>query len=206
MDELKFQVGQQWKARNGEIRTITKVLDPSLMYPIYSDGVSGQESHSILGSVWISIGRIHPISRPLDLVELISSSPSPDTARPNEPLAPGELKEQNSERLDPTLRNNNQQGKLPLHLIPAEWEMFLAEVLAFGATKYPEDSWKNYTNIEALLASSRRHILKYRLGEDHDPESNLHHLAPAAWNLLAALSLIVGGKTDRTTSFKKETK
>lgn len=95
-------------------------------------------------------------------------------------------KQQTSEH---TLRYN--QNKTMYDLIPWEWERALAEIFTFGAKKYAPHNWKKSLNttdhaqvVQDRLASARRHIAAWQSGERDDPESKVHHLAQASWNLL----------------------
>lgn len=64
----------------------------------------------------------------------------------------------------------------------------VSQVGTFGANKYTADGWKSvedgYNRYENALM---RHLLKYWQGEEIDNESELTHLAHAAWNLLAMI-------------------
>lgn len=75
-------------------------------------------------------------------------------------------------------------GKLQYSLIPAETLQALAEVLSFGATKYAPNNWQLVQDGERrYLDALYRHLQAYRLGEDVDPESGLHHLSHALTNV-----------------------
>ena len=75
-------------------------------------------------------------------------------------------------------------GKLLYSLIPPETSKALAEVLSFGAQKYPPDNWMLVENgKQRYLDALYRHLQAYRFGEAVDPESGLHHLAHALSNV-----------------------
>jgi dATP/dGTP diphosphohydrolase len=74
--------------------------------------------------------------------------------------------------------------KVRLDLVPAEWVMGLGEVLTFGAKKYEANLWRRGMAFSACIGSSLRHIYKWTMGEEKDPDSGLHHLLHAAVNLL----------------------
>lgn len=92
-------------------------------------------------------------------------------------------------------------GKLRWELLPVEWQEELVKVFTKGAVKYQAENWKNSIGTEDShqfkqdrLGSALRHIAAYRKGEHIDPETvagaeeiPTHHLAHAAWNLLAIL-------------------
>lgn len=70
----------------------------------------------------------------------------------------------------------------------ALWKV--CEVGTFGAAKYTDDGWLEVDNGEARYADAGlRHYLKSCMGESHDPDSGLEHLAHEAWNALARLEL-----------------
>lgn len=80
------------------------------------------------------------------------------------------------------------QGKLRLDLIPAEWELELGNVTTKGSLKYAPRNWERGMAWMKMIGCAKRHILKFLLGEHYDPETGCHHLALAAWNLLALMS------------------
>jgi len=69
------------------------------------------------------------------------------------------------------------EDKLRYELIPPEALESLAKVLSYGAKKYAPDSWKNLKNFEDRYTGAiLRHFQAWRLGEDIDFETGLHHL------------------------------
>jgi len=77
------------------------------------------------------------------------------------------------------------RGKVRPDLIPADAELGIAAVLAYGAKKYPEDSWDKIPGAKKrYVAAYRRHMLYWTMGEINDPESQLPHLDHAICNLL----------------------
>lgn len=80
------------------------------------------------------------------------------------------------------------EGKTRYDLIPPEWEQALAEVLTAGAAKYAERNWERGMAWSKCVGCVRRHIFKWLRGEQYDDETGCHHLAHAAWNLLALMS------------------
>jgi len=64
----------------------------------------------------------------------------------------------------------------------------VAKVGTFGAVKYTDNGWKSVPNgIRRYRSAAYRHLLAL---EFLDKDSNLPHLAHAAWNCLAALELL----------------
>lgn len=86
-------------------------------------------------------------------------------------------------------------GKLRLDLVPPEAMFALAEVFAFGATKYAEFGWEEGgLSAKRLYAAALRHLTAYwqahRLDDEDgqlDPESGLPHL----YHALACISMLV---------------
>jgi len=68
------------------------------------------------------------------------------------------------------------QGKLRFDLIAPEMDLALAKVLTYGATKYKDRNWEMGLPITNYLASAKRHLNKFELGEDIDEESGLKHI------------------------------
>ena len=60
-----------------------------------------------------------------------------------------------------------------------------------GAVKYSDNGWKDVPNARnRYLDAGDRHFDKYLQGKEvYDPESGVHHLGAAVWNLLAVLEL-----------------
>lgn len=77
-------------------------------------------------------------------------------------------------------------GKLEYRLIPPESLKAVAEVLAFGNTKYAPFSWALVPS-EDYVDAIYRHLAAARLGEVNDKESGLSHLAHAITNLMFLL-------------------
>ena len=66
----------------------------------------------------------------------------------------------------------------------------VSEVGTFGASKYSPDGWKYVPGAyERYQNALYRHLLEDGKGVKVDAESNLDHLAHAAWNILALLEL-----------------
>lgn len=66
----------------------------------------------------------------------------------------------------------------------------VAEVTTHGANKYTPNGWVTVPDAQnRYLDALFRHLLSHTSGQRNDPESNLTHLAHAAWNILAILEL-----------------
>ncbi len=81
-------------------------------------------------------------------------------------------------------------GKPPLALIPRSGTRALAEVFAFGTTKYALHNWRKGILWSELLSSAKRHLDDFIDGEDNDRESGITHLAHAAWNCFALIEYL----------------
>lgn len=75
------------------------------------------------------------------------------------------------------------KDKIRYSLVPTKAHKEWAQVLTFGATKYPADNWRKGFPFSTCLDSLQRHIELYKAGEDIDPESSLSHLAHAMCNI-----------------------
>ena len=68
------------------------------------------------------------------------------------------------------------EGKLRWGLLPFHAFTEVVEVLEFGMRKYAKDNWK-LLDAETAAESFLRHMVKWQMGEEFDPESGLSHLA-----------------------------
>src|SRR5574337_1216255 len=84
-------------------------------------------------------------------------------------------------------------GKVDFSLTPPEWEEALAMVLTRGAAKYARHNWMRGMAWSTMIGCARRHLRSFVAGEKYDPESGCHHLAAAAWNLLALMTYDIRG-------------
>lgn len=87
-------------------------------------------------------------------------------------------------------------GKAPFELIPWEALESVAQVLAYGATKYAAHNWRNGLGRARLIGAAVRHLSAYLQGVDNDDESGLPHLAHAACCVLFALTFHLQGTHD----------
>lgn len=89
----------------------------------------------------------------------------------------------------------NNEGKLRYDLVEPHAMRELVKVFTGGAKKYDDNNWLNGgMDYSKMLASLKRHIAAFELGEDYDPEMSqlvgepVHHMAMAAWNALGIVS------------------
>ena len=80
------------------------------------------------------------------------------------------------------------KGKNRLDLIPPEWLWALGDVLTQGSKKYEPRNWEKGLSWSETLGCAKRHTLKFESGEVYDKETGCHHLAMAAWNILALMT------------------
>ena len=85
-------------------------------------------------------------------------------------------------------------GKVRLGLVLGAFSNALVEVGkvgTYGAQKYTDNGWLDVPKGKARYTDALlRHIFA-EANESHDPDTNLHHAAHAAWNALARLELIL---------------
>lgn len=89
----------------------------------------------------------------------------------------------------------NNEGKLRYDLVEPYAMRELVKVFTGGAKKYDDHNWLNGgMDYSKMLASLKRHIAAFEMGEDYDPEMSelvgepVHHMAMAAWNALGLVS------------------
>lgn len=81
------------------------------------------------------------------------------------------------------------EDKPRFSLVPSASLRAIAQVLTYGARKYPSaDNWKRVDNArERYTDALLRHVYAWMDGEVLDPESGLHHLAHAGCCVLFLL-------------------
>lgn len=77
-----------------------------------------------------------------------------------------------------------EMGKLPVHIVPAEFNLILAAILEYGANKYAPHNFEKGMDPDDLLRGAESHLMAMKAGTLYDPESGLPHAGHAAWNLL----------------------
>lgn len=66
----------------------------------------------------------------------------------------------------------------------------IAKVGTFGAAKYTDGGWVHVPNgFQRYEDAQQRHAAYRHMGQDHDSDSGLLHLAHEAWNAVAKLDL-----------------
>lgn len=80
------------------------------------------------------------------------------------------------------------QGKIRYDLLEPHAIEELAKVFTIGAEKYAPRNWEKGMPWSKVVASLKRHIAEFEKGEDYDKETQLFHMAHAAWNAMALVS------------------
>ena len=82
-------------------------------------------------------------------------------------------------------RGRKDQG-VRFDLIPVAPLWQVAEVYTIGATKYAPRNWENGFDWSKSYAAMQRHLARFWMGEDHDPDGQ-HHLASVVFHALALM-------------------
>jgi predicted HAD superfamily Cof-like phosphohydrolase len=141
------------------------------------------------------INKLKPESRVVEA----SVSFRKTTAPPDPDLTPKE--EKSGPDLDPSASVSLKwdDGKAPIHLVPQQAIAEMAWIFQYGAQKYGEWNWLESEGTPSkgrVFSSILRHLYAWWLGEDHDEESGLHHLAHAASQLLILITYTLRGMGD----------
>ena len=73
-------------------------------------------------------------------------------------------------------------------LMPVWAQEEIARVFGWGATKYDDHNWRKGYKWGYSFGAMMRHAWAFWRGEDHDPESGLHHMAHVAWHCLVLMT------------------
>jgi nucleoside 2-deoxyribosyltransferase len=82
-----------------------------------------------------------------------------------------------------------EKGRKPQRYELVPWEAVgdIAEVYAFGASKYADHNWRRGYDWSLSFGALMRHLAAFWSGEDLDPESGLPHVAHAGFHVFALL-------------------
>jgi hypothetical protein len=80
------------------------------------------------------------------------------------------------------------EGKTRFDLLPADALFEVARVFTEGAKKYDSRNWEKGMAWNKHFAAMQRHLWKWEMGQSIDEESQLNHLAHAAFGCLALLA------------------
>jgi len=72
-------------------------------------------------------------------------------------------------------------------LLPWDQLWKVAELYAYGATKYEDRNWEKGYDFSLSIAALHRHLAKFVQGESFDTESGQHHLASVVFHALALM-------------------
>ena len=90
-------------------------------------------------------------------------------------------------------------GKPRVDLLPPLALLELGRHFGAGAAKYAANNWYAGGDWSVCEGAMHRHLLRWRAGEDVDPETGTHHMAAVAWNALVLLEYDIRqlGRDDR---------
>jgi hypothetical protein len=194
---MKLEVGKKYVTRGGEIATIVRHADHETAWPF--------EGHTedLLDMSWRPDGA-YTYSENISDNDLVSecAEPKDDTQWTREQVAemlqsgaaPAEFNKIKGPRDGGGMRHN--AGKTRFGLLPAAWTRSLAEVMTKGAEKYAPRNWERGMDPAIMIDCAFRHVDAYRRGERYDAETGCHHLAHAAWNILALMTYDIRGMVD----------
>lgn len=108
-------------------------------------------------------------------------------------------------KLDDSLGDRYNQGKLKWSSFPKFLIRPLIEVAHFGETKYDKFNFLDGQKVLTCMDSMDRHLDKFMDPNlpDIDDESKCHHLAHVAWNALVALYMLTS-RSDMDDRYKGE--
>lgn len=87
-----------------------------------------------------------------------------------------------------SVKNDIIDDKLRWDLLPMEEIEDIVRVYHAGAKKYGPNTWQDLDDgFERYRAATFRHMMAYLKGERMDKETNVHHLAAVAWNVITML-------------------
>lgn len=79
-------------------------------------------------------------------------------------------------------------NKERVDLIPPDAMLELGRVYMVGARKYSERNWEKGMPWSKMVGPMLRHLFKFLMGEDIDPEDGQLHVAKIAWNAIGLLT------------------
>jgi len=90
-------------------------------------------------------------------------------------------------------------------LLPFDALDEVARVYGYGATKYSADNWLRGYSWRWSAGALMRHVARFMVGEEVDPETGCMHLAHAAWHCLTLITFARRGlgTDDRAIPAKK---
>lgn len=83
-------------------------------------------------------------------------------------------------------------GKTKYSLVPPRALEGVAQVFTFGANKYSANSWQLIDDRSRYVDALIRHIEAFRMGETHDHDSGIQHMAHVATNAMILFEFTEG--------------
>ena len=85
-------------------------------------------------------------------------------------------------------------GKIQMHLVPLPVLHEVAQGMAEGAAKYGAYNWRAMPiETHEYYNATRRHLDSWFMGEDIDPDSDLHHVTKAITSLIVLRDAMIHG-------------
>jgi hypothetical protein len=95
--------------------------------------------------------------------------------------------------VDPTTGGEKGSKAQRMDLLPWDTLMKVSEHYHYGASKYDQRNWERGYAWSLSFAALQRHLAAFWQGEDIDEESGSHHLAAAAFHVLAMFTYVNRG-------------
>jgi len=92
------------------------------------------------------------------------------------------------------------KGKLQWHQLPLDAIEEIINVYMKGADVYGYENWKKGFEYSRIYDAAIRHLSEFWKGNQKDQDTELYHLAQAAWNCITLLWMDINrkGVDDRT--------
>jgi len=90
--------------------------------------------------------------------------------------------------VDPATGGEKGQKLERFDLIPFDALAEVARLYGRGAKKYDEHNWLKGYRWSLSVGALLRHVWRWTIGEDIDPEMGVHHMACVAWHALTLLT------------------
>lgn len=89
--------------------------------------------------------------------------------------------------VDPWTGAEKDQSLVRMDLVPDLPMIALGALYGYGANKYAPNNWRLGYDWSLSMAALERHWRKWKLGEDIDPVSGMHHLASVIFHAMALI-------------------
>lgn len=95
-----------------------------------------------------------------------------------------------------------------LTLYPPEIIVALGELYKIGARRYADRNWEKGMDWGQAYSALQRHLLKWLMGEEIDPETGSPHLVAATWNCITLYTYSMRGvgtdtRAKKTAGYEK---